>query len=362
MKIGIISMHRVVNYGSFLQAFALMKYFEELGHECHFIDIKDERGTFDYVEKYDPKGYWYKNIYRKMKYPMTKRLFVEREFLFKNKLWKILKLDKDYQADFNCDIIVIGSDEIFNIGQDSAWGHSLYLFGKGAKENQKIISYAASFGFTTKETLKQNNLYNVVKEYLHKFYALSVRDKNSLDLVEEIYEGTIVKNIDPVLFYNFEKYIPNRVKFKNYIAIYGYDNRFSDSELIDSIQRFAHKRGLKTIALGMQQDWCDINYLPEPFELLGLIREAEFVITDTFHGTVFSIKFQKQFVSIVRESNYQKLSDLLETFGLQDRRLSITKDLEKKLCLKYDVDRVKQKIEEERKCTQEYFKKYLSLG
>lgn len=353
-------MHRVVNYGSFLQAFALMKYFEELGHECHFIDIQDENGTFDYVEIYEPKGYWYKSIYRRIKYPMTSRLFVEREFLFKKKLWKILKLNEKYQADFNCDIIVIGSDEIFNICQDSAWGHSLYLFGKGARENQKIISYAASFGFTTKAMLEQSGMYDAVKKYLNRFSSISVRDKNSMDLAEEVYDGYVVKNIDPVLFYNFEKYIPKKTKFKDYVAIYGYDNRFNNLELIEKIQSFAHERGLKTIALGMQQDWCDINYLPEPFELLGLIKGASFVVTDTFHGTIFSIKFQKQFVSIVRESNYQKLSDLLNTFKLENRRLNNMNQLEEVLVSEYDKELVKKRIEEERRHTRAYFEEHLS--
>ena len=361
MRIGIISMHRVVNYGSFLQAFALMKYFEELGHDCHFIDIKDEDGTFDYLKTYEPKGYWYKSIYRKIKFPVIKRMYVEREFLFKNKLWRILKLSKEYQADFNCDLIVIGSDEIFNICQDSAWGHSLYLFGKGADKNQRVISYAASFGFTTKNMLIQNGMYDEVQTYLNRLDAVSVRDQNSLDLAKEAYKGEVVKNIDPVLFYDFSNYMPNRVKFKNYVAVYGYDNRINDAKLIESIQKFAHERGLKTIALGMQQDWCDINYLPEPFELLSLIKNASFVVTDTFHGTIFSIKFQKQFVSIVRESNSQKLIDLLYTFGLGNRRLTNADQLESKLCSTYDTKMVKKRIEEERRHTRIYFERYLSL-
>lgn len=354
-------MHRVVNYGSFLQAFALMKYFEDLGHECHFIDIQDENGTFSYVEKYEPKGYWYKSIYRKIKYPVIKRMYVEREYLFKKKLWKILKLEKEYQADFDCDIIVVGSDEIFNIAQESPWGHSFYLFGKGIGKGQKVISYAASFGFTTREVLEKMGMYGDVQDCLNKFAVVSVRDRNSFNLAKELYEGEIVKNIDPVLFYNFERYIPNKVRFKNYIAVYGYDNRIHEKEFVEEIQRFAHSRGLKTIALGMQQDWCDLNYLPDPFELLGLIKNASFVITDTFHGTVFSIKFQKKFVSIIRESNYQKLFDLLCTFGLNNRQLESADHLEEKLCSEYDVEMVKNKIEDERIHTKAYFTRYLAV-
>ena len=183
--------------------------------------------------------------------------------------------------------------KVFNICQDSTWGHSLYLFGKGAKENQNIISYAASFGFTTKKMLEESGMYDAVKKCLNRFSVISVRDKNSMDLAKEVYDGSVVKNIDPVLFYNFENYIPKKVKFKDYVAIYGYDNRFNDSELIERIQRFAHKRKLKTIALGMQQDWCDINYLPEPFELLGLIKKVFFCSDRYFSWDNFFYKVSK---------------------------------------------------------------------
>lgn len=356
MKIGIISMHRVVNYGSFLQAYGLKKVLEELGNTCHFIDILDEDHSFNYYNIYEPKLYFIKSIYRKIKMPIEKRLFLEREYLFKHQLLKYLDLKKEYSADYKCDAVVIGSDEIFNCCQKSSWGKTMHLFGEGVPQSSLLISYAASFGFTTKELLLENNLYDTVKNKLLSFKAISVRDENSSNIIREMIGEEPYKNIDPVLLYDFKDVIPQKHKFKNYIVIYGYDNRINEENLIREIQEFAKINNLTTIALGMQQNWCDINYLPNPFELLAIIRDANYIVTDTFHGTIFSIKFQKKFATIIRDSNNQKLSDLLKLFNLEDREIRYGEKIANILDQTYNTTEVKNKIECERQKSLNYLK------
>ena len=89
-------MQRVVNYGSFLQAFSLKNTVESMGHDCVFLDIADDNGTFDYAERYAPKGYWYRSLYRKLMYPSHKRMYQEREYLFKKKLLPLLNMTPEY--------------------------------------------------------------------------------------------------------------------------------------------------------------------------------------------------------------------------------------------------------------------------
>lgn len=358
MRVGIVSMQRVVNYGSFLQAYSLKSMVESLGHTCVFLDIADENGTFDYADAYEPKWYWLRAAYRKLTRPITHRLYQEREYLFKKKLIRQLGMTEAYKIDRSCRAVILGSDEIFNCCQVSPWGQTMALFGENVHP-EILISYAASFGFTTEALLLEYGLYDDVKRCLSRFNEISVRDHNSRCLVEKMTGKRPVKNLDPVLMYDYPERKRYKVKFRNYLVVYGYDNRICEPEIISQIQLFAKENNLKTVALGMQQDWCDINYLPHPFELLRIIEQADYVVTDTFHGTVFSIKYQKRFASIIRQSNQQKLSDLLDTFGLLGRRVTKAEDITTILGEEYDHDAVKAVLSQERQNTTDYLHRWL---
>jgi len=73
--------------------------------------------------------------------------------------------------------------------------------------------------------------------------------------------------------------------------------------------------------------WCDKNVIGTPFEIVGYMKNADYIITDTFHGCAFFIKFQKAFASIIRESNKNKMSDLLIKFGLTDHLIDNSSDI-----------------------------------
>ncbi len=358
MKVGIVSMQRVVNYGSFLQAYSLKNIIEQMGNECVFLDIENENGNFDYADIYIAKGYWIHSLYRKVTQPVTKRLFQEREFLFKKKLLPLLGIKNTYSKATDCDAVVFGSDEIFNCCQESPWGRTSNLLGKNI-EAYILISYAASFGFTTIQLLQQNNMMDEVADCLKRFNDISIRDINSYEIVKMMTGRDPVKHLDPVLIFDYPERLKYKLRFKDYIVVYGYDNRICDPDYIEEIQRFAKKYHLKTVALGMQQDWCDINYLPHPFELLRLIENANYVITDTFHGTVFSIKYQKQFATIIRDSNQQKLSDLLNTFNLSDRRITKPTQLEEVLFQSYNKESVRSILKSEKDNAIKYLHRWL---
>ena len=78
----------------------------------------------------------------------------------------------------------------------------------------------------------------------------------------------------------------------------------------------------KTLSIGVKQSFTDLYVNVDPFTLLAYIKNADYVITDTFHGTVFSIKYQIPFATLIRPSNIEKLSDLLEKFGLSSRTVN----------------------------------------
>lgn len=354
MKVGILSMQRVINYGSFLQADALKKVIEQSGHTCEFIDIipknKFRHGLittlrYFYLILFCNRG----NAQEQFK----KRR--NRAFLTQYHRMLGLKLRPKYHVDSQ--VTVIGSDEVFNICQNSFWGDSLQLFGEGIRSD-RLISYAASFGSTTYSDLSDNNLLGRLREQFAGFHEISVRDKNSLEIVSKLRGGAIREHIDPVLVYGFEQESAGAsIRHTDFIVVYGYDNRIVEKEYVEAVKKFAQNHGKKTISIGGYHDWCDINLCPSPYEVLKYFQMADYIITDTFHGTVISIKYQKQFATIIREQNQNKLSDLLEKFQLEARVVRDASTLEQVLTTAYDTQRVARVLREKQQEAEEYLKR-----
>lgn len=254
------------------------------------------------------------------------------------------------------DALVIGSDEVFNCTQaGDVVGFSRQLFGKDHR-SKKLISYAASFGSTTMEKLEKYGIDAEVGELLDGFDAISVRDRNSIEIVECLTGKTSEYHVDPVLAYEFPEVDDIRIELKDYIVVYAYAGRLREDE-ITAIQQFAKKKGKKILTLGFWQTFSDEYVLANPLEVLAYVKHADYVVTDTFHGTVFSIKYQVPFATIIRDSNKQKLSDLLERFNLLERRVEDVSRLENVLeSLMPDIEKM---IASEQAQTLEYLRKEL---
>lgn len=169
-----------------------------------------------------------------------------------------------------------------------------------------------------------------------------------------------IENIDPVFIYDFDKFIAqDEFKEKDYMIIYSYDYRLCNEKEVKEIKGFANRHELKTIGLGLYQPWCDENINVTPFELLNYFKHAKYVVTDTFHGAVFSIKYNKQFVGLARSNNCYKFNDLLTRFNVDSQNIKDIKQLERVINNKIDYEKVNQFIEIETKKSREYLKKEL---
>ena len=186
-------------------------------------------------------------------------------------------------------MLVIGSDEVFNCTQSNLdVGYSPQLFGY-ENSAEKLITYAASFGSTTIEKLDKYGKTTEISNLLKEFDAISVRDKNSHDIIKTLTAIDPIDSIDPVLLYDFSNEVDNiDVDLSNYIVVYAYSERINKIEA-EAIQAFAHSKGKKTLSIGVKQSFTDLYVNVDPFTLLAYIKNADYVITDTFHGTVFSI-------------------------------------------------------------------------
>lgn len=321
MKTGILSMHRVNNYGSFWQAYCLKKMIECCGSDADFIDIKKGKQFLD-SEPYKP-SFSFSKIKRIPYYIFQKK---------KANMFKVFQNQKlgcaetyNYSNDYDC--IIIGSDEVFNCVQQSPWGFTSQLYGD--IENDNVNSYAGSFGYTTIQDLEKYDLKEKVKEAFCKLNNISVRDSNSEQIAIELMDGKMIhRHLDPVLIGDLP--VPEKQAVKDkYILIYAYDFRFNDKEYIQTIKEYAKKNNLKIYSVGFYQDWVDRNILTDPYGLLSFFKNAEYIVTDTFHGTIFSVRCEKPFLTIVRNTNTQKLTSLLECIGLSGRILKKACDFEK---------------------------------
>lgn len=350
MKIGILSMQKVLNYGSFLQALSLKIQFERRGHEVYFIDIEQGRQivspvsqTTSILSKFD--RYFIKRIENYLLDAKMTKIHVDD-------YTKFLEVDKK-PIDNRYDLAVIGSDEVFNATTPSKWGFSTQLFGK-IENAKRVATFAASCGATTYETAKKYNIISDIKNSMLNLFAISVRDENTYDFVNRIDGREPCIHVDPVFLTDYEIYIPQIKVKRPYVLVYAYGNRISDEDEINVIKKYAKDNGLDILCVGMQQRWCKKNIAASAFELLAYVKNAECIITDTFHGTVFSIKYNKRFVSFIRESNKNKLEGLLNQFMLSSRIVNQPEKMPEIMCKEIDYRKVNVIISNEQKKASEY--------
>ena len=350
MKIGLLSMQRVDNYGSFWQAYCLKSMLEHKENKVEFIDIIP--GEKETRTEYRPRFAWSK-IKRIPYYLFQKK----KHNIFVNVQKSILKCsdDKNYKADY--DAVIIGSDEVFNFKQESPWGFSSQLYG--AMDNDNVNTYAACFGNTTLDDIVNGGYRTTMVEALRNLQNISVRDQNSANIIRELMNIVPEIHLDPVLVGDLplNKLIENNKE--KYILVYSYDFRFSDAKIIEQMRQFAKEKHCMIYSVGFYQDWCDKNIVTDPLTLLSYFKNAEYVVTDTFHGSIFSVRCHKKFVTVIRESNKQKLGDLLTRLNMSDRIITDQQNLTEKLEteINYNDFELLRKYERER--TENYLKRCL---
>jgi hypothetical protein len=190
---------------------------------------------------------------------------------------------------------------------------------------------------------------------------VSVRDNNTRDFVLQITGKEPVQHLDPVLIHSWDGIESRRKKLTNYILVYAYDNRINNQNEIDAIRNFARSQGRIIVSCGVYQRWCDKNIHCSPLELISYFDGADYVVTDTFHGTVISIKRNKKFATIIRDSNRNKISDLLSRFNLESREVRAISELENTIVRDIDYQKVNYILSNERERTISYLNEFIGI-
>lgn len=361
MKVYILSMQQVNNYGSVLQAYSLKKMIESLGGKVEFLAIKHGENetlnlqcTQNDIDKKNDS--WLKVQLNRIKGKIRGRKLRKMFSDFRNTTGL-----NSVSGDEKVDVCVIGSDEVFNCLQKSKWGFSSQLFGN-VDSAQKVITYAASCGSTKADNLS-DELREGIKKAMSNLSAVSVRDKNTAEFVKAVTGKKSVYNLDPVAVGDFEDEIRNATLGsklpEKYCIVYSYSERINDPEEIRAISRYCKEHALKIVAPFGRQKWIQSCETLSPFELLKAFQNAECIVTDTFHGTLFGAKFGGRMAVLIRESNRNKLEDLTHRLQIQDHVITDLSQLSTVL----DKDLNKKKIDEilslERIRSLEYLKENL---
>lgn len=357
MKIAILSMQRVKNFGSVLQAYSLAQMIEKItGVKPEFLDIDDTKTIPCNILVHDNDDYKVKadfppGIFQKIKRRINRRLTKLNDLKIQKFADKILNLNNNVEAYYDC--VVIGSDEVFNLTS----GIRLQLFGN-VKQTRNVISYAASCGSAIYEDIPKEFL-GEVKSALKNFKAMSVRDFGTKEFIGKLYDGKIEMNLDPVLMGELYDRKHKRTLIRKYVLIYAYGDRIRTKEEIDAIKAFAKLHKLKTVAIGGMQFWCDFNIPLSPFRVLDYFYYADYIVTDTFHGTIFSVINHKKFVTIVRKTNTNKIESLLSDLHLESRAVYNMQDIEQAIINEIDYKSIDKYLIKKRTEAQEYLRRNL---
>lgn len=360
MRVGVLTHYDVLNQGAQLQMYALCKEIERMGHSPEVITYEK---NFDFSKEEKLKN---QVSIRSIPYYISEYLIKKGVGLTVHNAVKYWKL-KDFRkknfyfsdvssTDYDC--VLVGSDEVFSIPV----GFNSVMFGFGVK--RKILaSYAPSFGQTDIARVEQYHCREKMAEGLITFDYLSARDIHTQEMIREISDRDSQKVCDPVLLYDFtlEKNKAKTLKDR-FLVVYSYDRFMNDEQEIGAIQAFARKNRLKTVSIGTYHKWCDINVACDPLAWMDWFRNAEFIITDTFHGTVVSIVCRKHFCVYIRDAiNMNKIGGLLYDTGMEDRRIdAIQSELLEEYYLKETVyDTADGKIKELREQSRKYLQTVL---
>lgn len=364
-KAGIITHYDVHNHGAHLQLYALIQCLKELGYDgkaLRFQKNYDFMGGAEAGKKYNISlksiptylKYAFSNGIDRTVYNINKRKTLAN-FRKKNEL-----VGEYYSEAKNLDVVVIGSDEIFSIEA----GPNPWYYGIGVPCSNEI-SYAASFGPTTLQMIEEHNIASMVKAGLRNLKHISVRDRNSAEIVEHYIGNRPTIVCDPVLLYDFKEQLNSVVidEFKKthtekYCIVYSYDYNMNDDQTTKAIKDYANERGLKIYSVGYFHRWCDKNINVDPLDVFKWFSGADIVFTDTFHGSVISLETGTQFISQIR-GNGNKLEYLLEQYQVSDRKVIGFNDIKKIVETPIDYNRVNEIISRIRNESLLYLKKAL---
>lgn len=365
MKIGMVTLHRVFNYGSVLQTYALQEYLKSMGHDVEVIDYKPER--FSNKRYYDLTGEQWRNPLKKiLGLIITIPIKAIRKNIFDKFVKKYICLTNNTYRVYDDVVKNCGDKDIYLTGSDQVW-NSTYnelidptYFLEFAPKGRKRLAYAGSFG---KMTLDKKEI-EKTKELLNKYTRISVRERSALGILESMGRTDGVHVLDPSLLLDKGEWlkISNSSKeYGRYVLVYNLNN---NPKIKQCAKKIGEAKGIKVINIVLRvrgDKGCQNEYFVTPNKFIHLFANAEYVVTDSFHGTAFSINFNRQFLCVLPPKYTTRLISILEVTQLKDRICEGELNVQKAL-REIDYNKVNKLIDEQRVISKNYLEKEINEG
>lgn len=295
MKIGILTHPQGSNYGGILQCYALSIYLKKLGHTPIVIRRESDKGFFLWTTiRTTLRALHFPRYYNPNSCDKTRliRPFVEK-YLTRTQPIRSQKQMRTVCDQYKLDAVIVGSDQVWRADYAMNFGYNYFL--DFVPSNIKKLSYAASFGLSNWQyDLEQTNC---IKHLLSSFSGVSVREENAVRLCEDNLGITPKWLLDPTMLLKAEDYeniISPRIIKDKYVFVYWLGNKSLVSKDIEKYK----KQGYRIVDINLR----DEREQESVEDWLSYINYADYIITDSFHGCVFSILFKKQFIIRMNES------------------------------------------------------------
>ncbi|MBQ8182243.1 MAG: polysaccharide pyruvyl transferase family protein [Ruminococcus sp.] len=311
-KAGILTFHESRNYGAVLQGYALQQKMSEIFGEMDIIDYQNPE-IEKVVKLWSMKGKGPKAFMRAVPgFAFRYRKKMAFDSYMNKYMSRSAKADRQNIAKVcaKYDVLITGSDQVWNT---QITGNDKTYFLDFANPNQKRVAYAASFGD------KKMELDDSYAKLLKKFDLITLRESIMLDEVKEASGKDVHLCCDPTLLISPEQWrehASKRLTDKKYVFLFVIDE-------CPELTAYAHKVA-KEKNLTLISNKNDMSFLknPRPNDFLSWVLNAEYVVTNSFHGTVFSLLFRKKFVSHTFTASgtpKKRIAELLKTVGLEHR-------------------------------------------
>lgn len=332
-KIGILTFHKSINYGSVLQSWALSRVISKR-FVVEIIDYEPQNYEFLYANYRQWKS-WNNIKYNLKRMPLSSALNNQQQ-LFKNFRDKQLPLSrKKYNYNNGCDIkeeykgIVVGSDQVWNIRAKDC--DPIFFLPFNYSGNK--VSYACSINDTdyTEKDLPSN-----LASEICDFDFISVREESGKNKLEQFIakQKKVYTLLDPTLLCNSSEYdslLNDRIVDGKYIFLY---NVWTSEAGIQAAKFLSEKLNMPAYTIMTASNVKEINLLKKsgilvdtvrtsPSDFLNFFKYASYIVTESFHGTAFSLIFEKPFVCVSNRTNDERLNNILTLVGLKDRYMKL---------------------------------------
>lgn len=340
-KIAIQTHPLKTNYGGILQAFALQYWLDSMGYDTiHLNRVFKADNNILKIKQIAYRLFYFKEKAVKDKVNSIFKSFINKHInlsvpLYSHKEWY------NYIKNNSIDMLITGSDQVWRKEYTGAFFNEYFLNTKATNLNIKKVSYAASFGV---DNIDQNYI-DRIADLLHDFDAISVREDSGVKILKDNFNIDATHLIDPTMLLTADQYINifnlKKEAKKPFVLAYVLDKNSEKQSIIAEVEEQLKIRTQFVYGAEVtKQTWRDKDIVNKPSieQWLQSFYNAEFVVTDSFHGTVFAILFNKPFIAIANKNRgLTRFTSLLDLFNLSDRLVSELDDVELKR-INHDID------------------------